>query len=298
MDKIIECVERNGDRWVGIVQLQEGLESLHKIDKYIDSRELGENFIKSHLKWPEFKKDLVFSAIKSETWLTANYQIPMKPRQDVQCMVSGFGYTHRFVNGTAAAEHAAPDWYYKGNGKGLVTQLQSIKSPYHASGAGVEIEYACVYVIDANATARYIGYTLAVDFSDPVLRHSHPSLAGLSKLRNTAVSHELVMAEPPRTSIVQGSVVRQGKVVWEKQSRLGLEQLLFAKSELEELLFRNEELCEPGMVHYVLLGASLSTDRDGFELQHGDIIQALSEADGLLVSNRFEDDAVRFSCNC
>ena len=31
-----------------------------------------------------------------------------------------------------------------------------------------EIEYACVYVIDAGASAHYMGYTLAVDFSDPV----------------------------------------------------------------------------------------------------------------------------------
>ncbi|WP_297845625.1 hypothetical protein [Pseudomonas sp.] len=298
MDKIIECVERNGERWVGIVELTEGSERLRKINHLKDSQQLGELYIKSHLKWPEFKETLGCSPITSESWFTASYRIPLKPVQDVHCMVSGFGYTHRLVNGTAAAEHASPDWYYKGNGKGLITQLQSIKSPYHASGAGIEIEYACVYVIDAGASPHYMGYTLAVDFSDPVLRHSHPSLAGLSKLRNTAVSHELVMAEPPPYSIVQGSVVRQGKVVWEKHSRLGLDQLLFAKTELEELLFRHDELCEPGMVHYVLLGASLSTDRDGFELQHGDIIQALSERDGLLVSNRFEDDAVRLSCNC
>lgn len=86
--------------------------------------------------------------------------------------------------------------------------------------------------------------------------------------------------------------------MWEKHSYLGLAQMTFTKSELEELLFRHEELCEPGMVHYVLLGASLSTDRDAFELQHGDVIHAQTLVDGLLLSNRFEDDAVRLSCNC
>jgi hypothetical protein len=64
------------------------------------------------------------------------------------------------------------------------------------------------------------------------------------------------------------------------------------------LLFQHEELCEPGTVHYVLLGASLSTDKDAFELQHGDVIRASSQEDGLQLSNLFEDEVVRQSCNC
>lgn len=298
MDKIIEGIDRNGARWVGIVQRAESSTTTSTINNVKSTQQLGELFVRSRLNWPQFKRTLILSPVHSGSAVTVACRIPFKPTLDVNCMVSGFGYTHRWVNGTAAAEHAAPDWYYKGTGKGLVTQLQSITSPCHASGAGIEIEYACVYVIDSGGSPHYMGYTLAVDFSDPVLRHSHPSLAGLSKLRNTAVSHELVMAEPPASSNVQCSVIRHGNPVWEKQSRLGLDQLLFAKSELEQLLFRHDELCEPGMVHYVLLGASLSTDRDGFELQHGDVIQAKSEVDDLLVSNRFEDDAVRCSCNC
>lgn len=137
-----------------------------------------------------------------------------------------------------------------------------------------------------------------VDFSDPVLRHTQPGLAGLSKLRNTALCHELVIAEPPRYSVVRSSIVRRGETVWDKQSLLGLDQLMFAKHELEALLFQHEELCEPGTVHYVLLGASLSTDKDAFELQHGDVIRASSQEDGLQLSNFFEDDVVRQSCNC
>lgn len=92
--------------------------------------------------------------------------------------------------------------------------------------------------------------------------------------------------------------MRRGQTVWDKQSLLGLDQLIFAKSELEALLFQHEELCEPCTVHYVLLGASLSTDKDDFELQHGDFIQASSEEEGLQLSNLFEDELVRQSCNC
>jgi hypothetical protein len=33
-------------------------------------------------------------------------------------------------------------------------------------------------------------------------------------------------------------------------------------------------------------------------LQHGDVIRASSQEDGLQLSNLFEDEVVRQSCNC
>lgn len=298
MDKIIDSIKSDGVRWVGIVRGAGEVAEVWHVAGVESSQELARNFVRSKQSWADFKSGLSLSAMPLESLSTMTFNIPLRPAQDALCMVSGFGYTHRSVNGVLMPERSSPDWYYKGNGKGLVAASQPIKSPYHASGAGIEIEYACVYLIDECRNPRYIGYTLAVDFSDPVLRHTQPGLAGLSKLRNTALCHELVVAEPQRCSKVRSSIVRRGTTVWDKESLLGLDQMRFAKSELETLLFQHEELCEPGTVHYVLLGASLSTDRDTFELQHGDLIQVTSQEDRLHLSNTFEDEVVRQSCNC
>jgi hypothetical protein len=298
MDRIVDAVDRHGVRWVGLLQGKGTSASLWRVDVVESSQALAVRFVRSKQSWEDFKSGLSLTALALEALSSVTFSVPLRPVMDAVCMVSGFGYTHRTVNGLPMPERSSPDWYYKGNGKGLVAASRAIKSPCHASGAGIEIEYACVYLIDDCRNPRYIGYTLAVDFSDPVLRHAQPGLAGLSKLRNTALCHELVIAEPPRHSVVRSSIVRRGQTVWDKQSLLGLDQLMFAKSELEALLFQHEELCEPGTVHYVLLGASLSTDKDDFELQHGDIIQANSEEEGLQLSNLFEDEVVRQSCNC
>ncbi|RON50608.1 hypothetical protein [Pseudomonas frederiksbergensis] len=298
MDRIIDAVDRHGVRWVGLVQGVGASATAWQVEGAESSQALAVRFMRSKQSWEHFKSGLSLTAVPVEALASMTFNVPLRPALDAVCMVSGFGYTHRSVNGLPMPERSSPDWYYKGNGKGLVGASRAIKSPCHASGAGIEIEYACVYLIDDCRNPRYIGYTLAVDFSDPVLRHTQPGLAGLSKLRNTALCHELVIAEPPRHTAVRSSIVRRGEIVWDKQSLLGLDQLMFIKRELEALLFQHEELCEPGTVHYVLLGASLSTDKDAFELQHGDVIRASSQEDGLQLSNLFEDEVVRQSCNC
>lgn len=116
MDKLIDCVERNGRRWVGIIETSDATTTTSKIKGIKDTHELAEPLVRSKLKRQEFKQTLQLSPAHMDT----------------------------------------------------------------------SIEYACVYVIDASDAPHYIGYTLAVDFSDPALRHSHPSLAGLSKLRNNS----------------------------------------------------------------------------------------------------------------
>ncbi|RON53638.1 hypothetical protein [Pseudomonas frederiksbergensis] len=298
MDRIIDAVDRHGVRWVGLVQGVGASATAWQVEGAESSQALAVRFMRSKQSWEHFKSGLSLTAVPVEALASMTFNVPLRPALDAVCMVSGFGYTHRSVNGLPMPERSSPDWYYKGNGKGLVGASRAIKSPCHASGAAIEIEYACVYLIDDCRNPRYIGYTLAVDFSDPVLRHTQPGLAGLSKLRNTALCHELVIAEPPRHTAVRSSIVRRGEIVRDKQSLLGLDQLMFTKRELEALLFQHEELCEPGTVHYVLLGASLSTDKDAFELQHGDVIRVSSQEDGLQLSNLFEDEVVRQSCNC
>lgn len=198
MDRIIDSVDRHGVRWVGLVQDEGASTELWQVEGAESSQALAVRFMRSKQSWEQFKSGLSLTAVSVEALASMTFNVPLRPVLDAECMVSGFGYTHRSVNGLPMSERSSPDWYYKGNGKGLVAASLAIKSPCHASGAGIEIEYACVYLIDDCRNPRYIGYTLAVDFSDPVLRHTQPGLAGLSKLRNTALCHELVVAEPPR----------------------------------------------------------------------------------------------------
>ncbi|WP_248801065.1 hypothetical protein [Pseudomonas sp. MWU13-2105] len=297
MNKLIERVDDNGVRRISIAQGSAAAYGYRTLNGFDSGLDLMLQKIASGLDFETFSERLAFDAQLSPLCPNTRPVIPLKPSEPRDCCVSGFGYTHTHVNAVKAPTREAPDWYYKGNGNSLVVAQEIVTTPFHACSAGFEVEYICVYVIDHLRNPRYCGYTLAFDFSDPDLRHRHPSLAGLSKLRQTVVCPELVLGDLPQQTTVSSSVIRKGEVAWKKSSQLGSAQLNISKPELETMLFQHDTLCEPGTVHFVLLGAAISSDRDGFQLKDGDLITACSDLDSLEISVSYEDEAVRCSCN-
>ncbi len=296
MRKLTEWLSDNGTRWVEISEDAASV-SRRTVSGFTRSIDVLRNQLLSGMDWADFLHGIEILSDDAYRVTGARTVVPLQTHEPRDCWVRSFGYTHREVNGAAAPQRDAPDWYFKGNGNSVVISGGEVTTPFHACGSGYEVEYLCAYLIDELGNPRYCGYTLALDFSDPDLRHRHPSLAGLSKLRQTVISPELILELPPLSTVVSSSVVRDGQLIWQKSSKLGLEQLNVSLPELEAMLFQHDSFCEPGALHFVLLGASISTDRDGLLLQHGDVIRASSEIGDLDIEVAYADEAVRCSCN-
>jgi hypothetical protein len=109
-----------------------------------------------------------------------------------------------------------PEWFYKGDGSGLIGPGQPLSLHSFAKDGGEEPELAGIYLIGPGGTPFRIGLCLANEFSDHVTeRHNYLWLAH-SKLRQAALGPELLVGPPP--AHVQGiSRIRRGSaVLWEK----------------------------------------------------------------------------------
>lgn len=242
-------------------------------------------------KLPDIKR------IQQENIKTNIYNIPMKPADDRNVFVSSFGRTHNTLNGLPAGNREL-DWFFKGNGTTLRTTGERIILPMQSFSGGIEVEYVLVIIITNNGRPKVVGYTIANDFSDVGMRKIHPNLANLSKLMSTGIGHELILTDKiPEHSKVVCKVVREGSDIWRKESVLGFENMKHTQSQLMDILFGSDLLKSPVYsVHYLLLGASISTDKAGVELRHGDTIIIETIEDELLLHNSYEEEAVIYSC--
>src|SRR3978361_1182660 len=84
-----------------------------------------------------------------------------------------------------------PEWFYKGNGFGVVAPGHPIPSPSFAKDAGEEPEIAGILVTVRAAHPRRLGFALANEFSDHVTERVNYLALAPSKRRACAVGPEL-----------------------------------------------------------------------------------------------------------
>ncbi|MDT7459950.1 hypothetical protein [Citrobacter koseri] len=233
-----------------------------------------------------------YNAIKIDS-----YNIPARPFDDRSVSVSSFGRTHNVLNGIRS-ENNNLDWFFKGNGSSLKTTGERIILPMQSVSGGIEIEYALVVIITPDCRPKIVGYTISDDFSDVGLRRRHPNLANLSKLMPTGIGHQLILIDTiPEYSEVICKIIRGGMNVWQGEGVLGGRNMKFTQKQLVDILFQNDAFkLQPYSIHYVLLGASISTDKAGFTLCHGDHIVTEIVNDGLFLENIYEEEAIIYSC--
>lgn len=261
---------------------------LSLVKDYDNSYLMFLDFINSNKVWSQFKIEKLFGleVLNVADNQSSQIGIPALPHDFCHCMVSSFGHTYSAGNDSGSALRSL-DWFFKGNGSSLITSGQPLVSPNYAFSGGIEVEHACVYIIDRDRHPHYVGYTLANDFSDPLLRHTIPSLANMSKLRVTVLGGELVMDKIPQSSQIKVQVFRGSEVVWNKNGLIGQKHMSYQIDELEDLLFQHKDLCIPGFVHYVLVGAALSSDKECVKLCSGDLIKINSEIDKIELVNTY-----------
>jgi hypothetical protein len=184
-----------------------------------------------------------------------------------------------FQEGLAGGKPAAgvvgqqPEWFYKGDGSGLVGPDQALSLLSFAKDGGEEPELAGVYLIGPDGTPFRIGLCLANEFSDHVTeRHNYLWLAH-SKLRQAALGPELLVGPPP--AHVQGvsRIRRAGTVLWEKPFLSGEQNMSHSLANLEAHHFKYPQFRRPGDVHVHFFGTATLSFSDGVRTQPGDVFE-------------------------
>jgi hypothetical protein len=166
-----------------------------------------------------------------------------------------------------------PEWFYKGDGSGLVAPGAPLTMPAFAKDGGEEPELAGIYLIGPDGTPFRLGLCLANEFSDHVTeRHNYLWLAH-SKLRQAALGPELLVGTPPEHVEGTSRIVRDGATLWEKPFLSGEANMSHTLANLEAHHFKYDLFRRPGDVHVHFFGTATLSFADGVTTQEGDVFE-------------------------
>ena len=184
-----------------------------------------------------------------------------------------------FLEGVAGGKPAAgetgqqPEWFYKGDGGGLVGPGRPLTMPAFAQDGGEEPELAGIYLIGPDGTPFRLGIALANEFSDHVTeRHNYLWLAH-SKLRPAALGPELLVGPPPAHVAGTSRIVRDGATIWEKPFLSGEANMSHSLANLEAHHFKYDLFRRPGDVHVHFFGTATLSFADGIRTREGDVFE-------------------------
>jgi hypothetical protein len=166
-----------------------------------------------------------------------------------------------------------PEWFYKGDGSGLVAPGAPLTMPAFAKDGGEEPEVAGIYLIGPDGTPFRLGLCLANEFSDHVTeRHNYLWLAH-SKLREAALGPELLVGTPPDHVEGTSRIFRDGETLWEKPFLSGEANMSHTLANLEAHHFKYALFRRPGDVHVHFFGTATLSFADGVTTREGDVFE-------------------------
>jgi hypothetical protein len=165
---------------------------------------------------------------------------------------------------------AQPEWFYKGNGTGMIATGQPLTSPAFALDGGEEPEIAGIYIIDDAGMPCRLGFALANEFSDHVTERGNYLWLAHSKLRPAAMGPELRLGDLPEDVRGTSRIVRDGAVLWEKPFLSGETNMSHSLANLEHHHFKYAVFRQPGDIHVHFFGTATLSVADGVETREGD----------------------------
>jgi len=166
-----------------------------------------------------------------------------------------------------------PEWFYKGDGRGIVAPESPLLSPEFAADAGEEPELAGIYVIAADGTPCRLGFTLANEFSDHVTERTNYLYLAHSKLRPAALGPELLVGDLPADIRGTARITRAGQTIWEKPFLTGEANMSHYVRNLEHHHFKYALCRRPGDVHVHFFGTATLSFADGIQARDGDVFE-------------------------
>lgn len=179
-----------------------------------------------------------------------------------------------------------PEWFYKGNGLSVVSPEQPLHNPRYALDGGEEPEITGLYIIDQKGNPRRIGFALGNEFSDHKMEQINYLYLAHSKLRECSYGPELLLGELPEKIAGNSRIIRDNKVLWEKEFFTGEEFMSHNIANLEHHHFKYELFRQPGDVHVHFFGASELSFSDHIETKKGDVFEIESSVFGRSLRNQ------------
>ena len=166
-----------------------------------------------------------------------------------------------------------PEWFYKGDGSGLIAPEASLPMPAFAQDGGEEPELAGIYLIGPDGTPHRLGLCLANEFSDHVTeRHNYLWLAHY-KLRAASIGPEMLVGTPPDHVEGTSRIVRDGATLWEKPFLSGEANMSHSLANLEGHHFKYDLFRRPGDIHVHFFGTATLSFSDGVKTEAGDVFE-------------------------
>lgn len=166
-----------------------------------------------------------------------------------------------------------PEWFYKGDGSGVIGTGTALPSPAFALDGSEEPEIAGIYIIDQHGTPRRLGYCLGNEFSDHVTERGNYLWLAHSKLRPGALGPELLLGELPADVRGTSRLLRNGERIWEKPFLTGETNMSHSLANLEHHHFKYALFRRPGDVHVHFFGTATLSFSDGIRTQEGDVFE-------------------------
>lgn len=182
---------------------------------------------------------------------------------------------------------AAPEWFYKGDGRILRGPGEPLDIPSFAPDGGEEPEIAVVYIIDRQARPRRLGFTQGNEWSDHVTEKINYLYLAPSKLRTCAIGPELVTDHPFADVRGRCRIERDGRTIYDSGELLtGEANMCHSLANIEDHHFKHEQHRQPGDIHVHFLGTSkLSYQERQWQFQSGDTVEVGFEGFGAPLRN-------------
>ena len=187
------------------------------------------------------------------------------------------------MNGNVPASQ--PEWFYKGNGLTVVHPGQAIPSPAFALDGGEEPEIAGLYINDTDGNPKRIGFALGNEFSDHKMERINYLYLAHSKLRPCSYGPELLLGDLPAHIVGKSRILRDNKVLWEKEFLTGEDNMSHNIANLEHHHFKYGLFRQPGDVHVHFFGTSVLSFSDQIQTKEGDVFEIEADCFGQPLRN-------------
>lgn len=306
-----------------VAVVSEDGQTLQVVDGVSSTYELAQKAISGGISMAEMIASLGFSTnVDYDKALAEGSLLPPMTHPDpAHMLVTGTGLTHLGSASTRSAMHgkaddeltdsmkmfkwgledgkpapgqvgAEPEWFYKGDGSWVVAPGEPLELPEFALDGGEEPEIAGIYLIAEDGTPWRVGYAIANEYSDHVLERRNYLLLAHSKLRTSSLGPELLIGELPDEVRGTSRILRNDRVIWEKQFQSGEANMCHSLRNLEHHHFKYAGFRRSGDVHVHFFGTSTLSFADNIKAEPGDIFEISAEGFGRALRNPLKSAAV------
>jgi hypothetical protein len=170
---------------------------------------------------------------------------------------------------------AAPEWFYKGDGRSLRGPGQPLDIPPFAPDGGEEPEIAGVYIVEDRGIPCRLGFTQGTEWSDHVTENINYLYLAPSKLRVCAIGPELITDLAFTDLRGRCRVLRNHQTIYDSGELLsGERNMSHSLANLEDHHFKFPQHRLPGDIHIHFFGTSkLSFQQRTWQYETDDVVE-------------------------